>query len=254
MGIYAAIYSASQASYRPMKQLMRTSLAASLFLLALISTSLDVSAQEHIYVSGGPALRFHERYKKNTHDRFWGNFIQSALARYRKAKPAKESGEFFTWLVFKPAYVSRGKEEGRDLVALTEKMIKPTGAKLIWFEKRDELVEYLNKGQDRKKVKIKRFEYFGHSNKRNFMFDYSNRVNGGALEPLVLHHRHLRQIRRDIFAKDAYCRSWGCHSGEEYSRVWRRRFRVPMKGAVGKTDYSSGGVPVISTPKGKWVQ
>jgi hypothetical protein len=82
------------------------------------------------------------------------------------------------------------------------------------------------------------------------MFDYSNRVDGGALEPLVLHVDDLEKISGSSFTPDAECVRYGCHSGEEFSQRWRMIVGRPMVGAVGKTDYSDGGMPKISKGKG----
>ena len=230
---------------------LRTITAVVLVCLLCADTA---AADEHIFVSGGPALRYFERHKVNTHDRYWGNFIQGAIPRWRQIQGEIKEGETFTWMLFRPGYVTRGKEQGEDLIAEAERMIAQTGAKIIWFEDREELIRYLNEGQDRSRVRIARLEYFGHSNKKNFMFDYSNRLDGGVAEHKSLHLRDLRRINRRAFRSDAYCRSWGCHSGEEYSAAWRRTLGVPMLGAVGKTNYASGGLPVISTPGGYWAQ
>ena len=49
-----------------------------------------------------------------------------------------------------------------------------------------------------------------------------------------------------ILHEDAVCKSWGCHSGELYSKWWKNEFDVAMTGAVGKTDFSHGGLPALS--------
>lgn len=213
-----------------------------------------VRADEHIFVSGGPALRYFERHKVSSHDRFWGNFIHAAVLRHKQIADSIPAGDTFTWLVYRPGYASRTPEAEFDLLTEVERRIRPTGATIVWFDTRDQLVQYLNRGQDRSKIKIARLEYFGHSNKRNWMFDYSNRLDGAVAEPLCLHISHLRQIKSSSFARGAYTRSWGCHSGEEYSAAWQRATGVRMVGAVSKTDYSGGGIPIISTPGGYWTQ
>ncbi len=59
----------------------------------------------------------------------------------------------------------------------------------------------------------------------------------------------------DDFARDAVCKSWGCHSGEMYSQWWKSEFGVPMIGAIGKTDFAHGGLPMLSDAStGKWAQ
>jgi hypothetical protein len=132
--------------------------------------------------------------------------------------------------------------------------IKPTNATLAWFDSRDALVNYLNQGHDRSLVKIERLEFFGHSNRNCWMFDYSNRFDAAGIENGILHITQLSYIRNDVFAPFAYCKSWGCHSGEAYSQSWRQRFGVYLIGAVGKTDYSQGGLPFLSSENGRWAQ
>jgi len=226
---------------------------APIFCLCFLALSAQAAPTEQIFVSGGPSLRTFERFKDNPHDRFWGNFITSGVARYQEIK-AEIGEQPFTWLIYKPGYLSRAEESGHDLIAEVETMIQPTGARIVWFHSRDELIDYLHEGQDRSSLKIGRLEYFGHSNKRNWCFDYSNAIDGAVIESGCLHVDHLDGIRRSIFADAAYTRSWGCHSGEEFSQAWLKQTGVPMWGAIGKTDYSNGAVPVISTPGGSWTR
>ena len=56
-------------------------------------------------------------------------------------------------------------------------------------------------GQPRDRVKIADFEYFGHSNKACFMFDYSSNVDSASKS--FLHESQLRQINGWIFARNA---------------------------------------------------
>lgn len=214
----------------------------------------SLQADEHVFISGGPALRYFEKHKPNPHDRYWGNFIDAALARYKKIKPQIAPNDQFTWYVYRPGYISRGKEENVDLISKVEAKIKTTPAQLIWFTTRDELIESLNNNQDRSQTKIVRLEYFGHSNKKALMFDYSNHLDGGVHFNRMLHLKQIRQIRNRNFSPNAYCKSWGCHSGEEFSKKWKLSLGVPLIGAIGKTDYSNGGIPIISTPGGRWAQ
>lgn len=208
------------------------------------------AAGEEIILSGGPALRFYERGKQNSHDLYWGNFIDSALARMSQIRPAMEAGDHLTWLIFRPAYERRGREERINLIAAIEEKARAAGASLIWFNDRDELISYLNTRDA--SLPITRLEYFGHSNRRCWMFDYSNRLDGSCVESLVLHQDNFSMISPAAFSPSAYCRSWGCHSGEEYSAYWQAAMGIPMVGAIGKTDYSRGGLPFLSTPEGRW--
>lgn len=219
----------------------------------LFAVSSLYAENEKIFISGGPSLRIFERHKPAPHDRFWGNFITSGLARYQEIK--SDIGEdTFTWLIHRPGYERRGKEIGHDLIQEIKNMIGPTSANIIWFETREELVRYLNKGQNRSHKKISHLEYFGHSNRLNWCFDYSNQIDGMVQENMCLHIRNLDEIKRGIFTKNAFTKSWGCHSGEAYSEAWYRATGVRMWGAIGKTSYYTGGVPQLSTSAGKWTQ
>jgi hypothetical protein len=108
---------------------------------------------------------------------------------------------------------------------------------LVWFRSTQELINYINNGQSgRGNLKISGFEYFGHSNKFSFMFDYSSDVY--ATSTAWLHENDLRKISRWAFSGKAYCQSWGCHTAESFSKAWKRATGTKMVGAQGKTDYS----------------
>lgn len=212
----------------------------------------SLRASEYLMISGGPALRLFEHSKEHSHDKYWGNFIDAAVTRIKQVRPELSSGDKITWLVYRPSYESRGREEKINLIAEVESRAKSLNVPVVWFNTRDELLNYLNK-RDRSNL-VCGLEYFGHSNKRNWMFDYSNALDGGSVEPAMLHQWNFRSIQRDIFTKNAFTQSWGCHSGEEYSQNWFKRTGVHMKGAIGKTDYSNGGLPFLSSEKGRWSQ
>lgn len=218
-----------------------------------VSSSSSLLAFEHIFVVGGPALRFNEKYKVNTHDRFWGNFVTAAEKQTRMIKKNLPEDSFITWLVYRPGYESRGQEQKENLVEEVERKAKNLGVELVWFSNRDEFAAYFNQNR-RSEDKIARFEYFGHSNKRCWMFDYSSELDGGSVEPGTFHIVHFSTLRRDSLTPDAFCKSWGCHSGEEFVWAWLRYTGRHMEGAVGKTDYATDGLPQLSTPGGRWVK
>jgi hypothetical protein len=155
-------------------------------------------------------------------------------------------------VIYKPAYASRSEELGLNLISQLEEKAKAVGAKLVWFNTKEELIAYFNTGLDRSKTKIGSFDYFGHSNKACFLFDYSNKIDTMSIAWLHIHD--LKMIERDDFARDAACKSWGCHSGELYSQWWKGQFDVALTGAIGKTDFEYGGLPVLSNSDGKWSQ
>ncbi|MEZ5405473.1 MAG: hypothetical protein R3F23_04650 [Verrucomicrobiia bacterium] len=220
-----------------------------LFFSLLLSASLAY-ADEYIVVSGGPALRKWERERNPTHDVYWGNFIKSAGIRLQQIQQEKGVDDLLTWVVYRPSYQRRSVEEGQDLMSQVEAKAQELGVRLIWFDETEILIRYLNEGQDRHEQPIRSLDFFGHSNKANWMFDYSNEID--ACSVVFLHTRDLSQLKRGIFAKGAKTQSWGCHSGEYYSQKFRETTGVKMVGAIGKTDYSSGALPFLSSKNGKW--
>lgn len=220
-----------------------------LFLFFFVSSSLS-QASEFIVISGGPALRKWEKMRNPTHDVFWGNFVNSASSRFQQIQPQSTSSDLLTWLVYRPSYERRSTEEGQNLINLIETKAQSLGVRLIWFNETETVVNYLNSGQDRKDQPIQTLDFFGHSNKANWMFDYSNEID--ACSTTFFHTRDLAQLKRGIFAKKAQVQSWGCHSGEYYSQKFKEITGKKMVGAIGKTDYSGGGLPVLSSQNGKW--
>lgn len=225
-----------------------------LLLAFLLLGPLAASAQtrEHIVLTGGPALRFMEHGKDASHDFYWFNFIDASAIWLKQIKDAAPANDLVSWLVYRPSYVSRSREMGMDLLPQIAAKAKALNVNLLFFDTKDQLINYLNKGQDRDRVKIASFDYFGHSNKACFLFDYSNTID--TMSICFLHVVDLKRIHGDDFASDAVCKSWGCHSGELYSKWWKNEFDVAMTGAVGKTDFSHGGLPALSDANCKWTQ
>lgn len=209
---------------------------------------------EYIIISGGPALQYWEGYRRETHrhDRWWGNFIRTARFRIEQLQKASNNTVKITWLVYRPGYEARATEDGQPLIANIESVRDKYGIKLVWFSNADEVINYVNSGQNRSAVRVSGFEYFGHSNKYCFVFDYSNHILGASRA--FLHQGELKRLNRKAFARGAYCKSWGCHSGEAFSQEFRRVTGVKMIGAIGKTDYSEtwkGNLPFVSDG-GRW--
>jgi hypothetical protein len=230
------------------------STALALGLLVTLITEAPAHAQErgeYILVSGGPALRKWEdlRAPGTQHDRWWGNFIRPASMRIMDIR-SKDPGAVITWLVYRKAFVSRGPEDNRSLTALIEGLRDKYRVQLRWIDNGSQLINYLNRGQNRSRLPICNFEFFGHSNKYCFMFDYSSDVYGASTA--WLHEKDLSRINRGIFTRDAFCKSWGCHTGESMSRAWKRATGVPMWGAIGKTDYANPDGSITLSSGGRW--
>lgn len=224
-------------------------------LIGLVLAPLRAAAdpnRENIIICGGVTLHLWERYKAQPHDNWWANFVRASRIRIQQIKEQDPNAQI-TWLVFKPSYITRIKQEnGNDLISHIQSVRDAYGVKLIFFDRTSQLIDYLNNGQPRDRVKISLLEYFGHSNKACFMFDYSNNIDSAS--KVWLHENELGKIRRGIFTRDAYVKSWGCHTGESMSRKWRSATGVPMIGAVGKTQYMTHELPILSSSNGRWTR
>ncbi|MBL9159885.1 MAG: hypothetical protein JNJ70_20555 [Verrucomicrobiales bacterium] len=235
--------------------LIIATLVASAFAAAPQEASAALNPNdEYIIVSGGPSLMAHESYRREAHrhDRWWGNFIRTARIRIEQLQKASNGAVNITWLVYRPGYETRQAEDGQPLISNIESVRDKYKIRLVWFSSSDEVINYINSGQNRSSVKVSGFEFFGHSNKFCFVFDYSNHILGASRS--FLHQSDLKKINRKAFARGAYCKSWGCHSGESFTAEWKRVTGVKMIGAIGKTDYSAtwqGTLPFVS-PGGRW--
>ncbi len=226
-----------------------------LALLILFSFFATAAAQaqqrEYVLLIGGPSLHQWEQYKARPHDHWWANFVRSGRVRTEQLRAQYGPDALITWLVYKPGYVDRGKQENQDLISHINSVRDKYNLKMVYFNRGGEVIDYLNNGMPRNQVKIAVFEYFGHSNKACFLFDYSNIVDSASKS--WLHESELTQINRRAFIRDAFVKSWGCHTGESMSKHWLSATGTRMWGAIGKTDYSTAHMPVLSSAGGKWV-
>ena len=212
---------------------------------------------EYLILVGGPAKRQWEELRIETqrHDRWWANFVAASNIRTRQLVGLGVPANAITWAVFRPGYVRRGQEEGKPLVAWIQELAAKRGAKIFWFDTQSALVDYINRGNNRASRKIVSFDFFGHSNKYCFLFDYSSEISGASA--IWLHETEVKRLSRSAFHPQAFCKSWGCHTGESMSKVWKRSLGVPLYGALGKTDYvptGRGQLPELSTAAGVWAR
>ena len=208
---------------------------------------------EYVILVGGPSLMVWEKYKLQPHDHWWANFIRAARIRTEQIRATAPDAKI-TWLVYRPGYKDRAAQEKQDLFAFIDSVREKFNLNLVYFAKGDEVINYLNAGQPRDSVKIVDFEYFGHSNAKCFMFDYSSNIESACKS--WLHEDELRKISGRDFARGAYVKSWGCHTGESMSKKFYAATGVPMWGVIGKTQYMMDELPVIVGFNGiapKWV-
>ena len=208
--------------------------------------------RENILITGGVSLRIWEKWKAAPHDGWWMNFVRATRIRIEQIRQEQGPDANITVLCYRPSYVTRGRQDGEDHVSKIVSVRDAFNVRLVFFDNTTELISYINSGQPRDRVKIGNLEYFGHSNKKCWMFDYSNYIDSAS--KCWLHENEFSQIRRDAFVKDAFVKSWGCHTGESMSKVFRSKVGVPMIGAVGKTQYMDEELPILSTAGGRWTR
>ena len=233
---------------------MRCFRYALLFLVLLAAMARAEVQKEYILLSGGPSLIEWEKYKAAPHDRWWGNFIRAARVRIEQLRQQYGPDARITWLVYRPGYARRAQRQDKaDLIGNIVSVRDKYGVNLVWFDDASQVVNYLNYGKPRDQVKIANFEFYGHSNRACFLFDYSNEIDSAS--KVWLHENDLNQIHRGLFTRDAFVKSWGCHTGESMSKKFRTATGKKMIGAIGKTNYADGHdrgwIPALS-PGGRW--
>ena len=226
-------------------------LVSCLSMFALGSQAAAPVSGEYIILVGGPSMYQWEKYKTYPHDHWWANFVRAARLRTEQLRTELGPDAKITWLIYRQGYEDRAKQEKQDLISLIGTVRDKLNINLVWFGPGEAVINYLNNGEPRDQVKIIGFEYFGHSNRACFMFDYSNNIDSACKS--WLHENDLTKISRRIFARHAYAKSWGCHTGEEMSKKWFAATGVRMIGAVGKTQYMMEELPVLVSSTDKWV-
>lgn len=220
-------------------------IALALFLLA------SWAQADHVIVAGGPALRKWEnlRVQEDQHDRWWANFIRASTLRMAEVRKAYGPDAPLVWMVYQPGYEARGREDGKPYTRWIAEQAAKRRATLIWFNSSSGFLQALN---SRPRGSIQTFDFFGHSNRHAFMFDYGCDIM--AASTAWLHERDLPRIKSSIFHRDAYCKSWGCHTGESMSKVWKDATGVTLEGAKGPTLYNFVGRGEMPSVRGSWAR
>ncbi len=218
-----------------------------LFLL-LLST---FAGAEHVIATGGPALRKWEDYRvtDDQHDRFWGNFVRASTLRMDEVRQAYGPEASIVWMVYRPAYQARGREDGKPYTTWITEVAAKRRVTLIWVDGGGALISAIN---NRPRGSIETFDYFGHSNRYAFMLDYGSDVM--ASSTAWVHERDLSRLKSSVFAKNSYCKSWGCHTGESMSKVWKSALGFPLEGAKGPTTYTTISQNKLPEVRGSWVR
>lgn len=226
---------------------MARSLRLALFaFFALIS----MASADHVILTGGPAMRNFEdlRVPQDQHDRWWANFVRASTLRMVEIRKAYGENAPIVWMVYRPGYQDRGKADGKPYTSYITELASKRNVTLVWVDGTSSLISALN---SRPRGSIQTFDYFGHSNRYCFMLDYGSAIMGACTA--WLHERDLPKIHSSVFAKDAYCKSWGCHTAESMSKAWKSAIGLKLEGAMGKTDYTVVGQGQLPAGEG-WVR
>jgi len=224
-----------------------------LVLILALTTAGAVAAPtpEHVILCGGPALRKWEnlRIKNERHDNWWANFVRASTLRMDEITRAYGKNARIAWIVYRPGYIARGREDAKPYTDWIQEVAAKRNVTLVWVDSGPAAIRALNARPSRA---VKTFDFFGHSNRHCFMLDYGSEIM--AVSKAWIHENDLGKIRRGIFASGALCQSYGCHTGESMSAVWKRKVGTTLIGAQGKTDYaviSQGRLPSVS---GRWIR
>src|SRR6266516_4242891 len=183
--------------------------------------AVSPASGEYVILVGGPSMYQWEKYKAYPHDHWWANFVRAARLRTEQLQAELGPDVKITWLVYRQGYEDRGKQEKQDLISLIGTVRDKLNLNLVWF------------------------------GPGSAVFDYSNNIDSACKS--WLHDSELTKISRHVFARHAYAKSWGCHTGEEMSKKWYAATGVHMIGAVGKTQFMMEELPILISDGGKWV-
>ncbi|WP_367874375.1 hypothetical protein [Luteolibacter sp. Populi] len=226
---------------------MARSLRLALFSLFVL---ISQASADHVILTGGPALRHWEnlRVPQDQHDRWWANFVRASTLRMVEIRKAYGEGAPIVWIVYRPGYQDRGREDSKPYTNWITDLARDRRVTLVWVDSTASTISALN---SRPRGSVQSFDYFGHSNKFCFMLDYSGGIMGACTA--WIHERDLSKIKSSIFAKDAYCKSWGCHTAQSMSGAWKSKIGLRLEGAKGKTDYTVVGQGKLPIGEG-WVR
>ena len=230
---------------------MRRMIQMAMLMLLMIGGASVVRGVE-VILTGGVALKSWEHLRGPAkHDNWWANFVRASTVQIVLSRRDNPSTSI-VWIVFRPSYITRSKEEGKDVVSAIRQTAAKYGVKLRFVDTSAQAYNAINSaavGGDR----ITAFYYFGHSNAHAFMLDYSNSIIGASKQ--WIHERELSaRLRRDIFASHARCISYGCYTGLSMSSYWKKATGVPLRGNTQSTRYQPVGKGLLPIGTGRWVE
>ena len=222
-------------------------------LMATLLAGCSLTQAVEVVLCGGVALRSWENLRgPSAHDNWWANFVRASTVYIDQAR-AKDPEKDIVWIVYRPAYIARGKENQIDYISRIRETAAKRKLRLRFVDTAEDAYRAINKAPRNKKDKVTAFYYFGHSNPHAFMLDYSSTIM--AASAAWIHEKDLAtKIDKNIFASDAECWSYGCYTGRSMSKYWKEAFGVPMWGNTESTRYQPVGEGKLPAGAGKWVQ
>ena len=205
-----------------------------------------------VVLSGGVALKSWEKLRgPNAHDNWWANFVRGATVRIDQLQKVNPKAKI-VWVVYRPSYISRGKEDGKEDIPMIRELAQKRKVKLVFVNTADEAYAAINKA-GRGKEKIDSFYYFGHSNAHAFMLDYSSDIIGASTQ--WMHEKDLAdKLNKSAFTPQADCRSFGCYTGNSMSATWNKALGIPLWGNTSFTRYQPVGWGELPEGGGTWVK
>src|SRR3954467_5785514 len=100
------------------------------------------SNNEWILLVGGPSMHQWEKYKAQPHDHWWANFVHAARIRTEQLRTELGENAMITWLVYKPGYLERAKQDGADLIANINSVRDAYHLNLVYFNKGGDVINY----------------------------------------------------------------------------------------------------------------
>lgn len=221
-------------------------------LLASVWMSCCMASAVEVILTGGVALKKWENLRGPArHDNWWANFVRASTVRMELAKRENPAVKI-TWIVFRPAYITRGHEDGKDYVTMIRELSAKYKVKLVFVDTAAQAYAAINSAP-RGSEPITSFYYFGHSNAHAFMLDYSNAIIGASKQ--WIHENELAtRLRRQSFARNAQCFSYGCYTGRSMSQKWRQVLGIPLMGNTDSTRYQPVGDGRMPVGAGRWVR
>src|SRR5436189_5205328 len=87
---------------------------------------------EYIILTGGVSLWTWEKWKASPHDNWWMNFVRASRIRIEQIQQ-QVPGAQITWLVYRPAYLARAKQDNNDLIGHIQSVRDAFNIKLVFF-------------------------------------------------------------------------------------------------------------------------